>query len=636
MRSVNLKFRDSSRERLKAFLLIGTVGLIASLLFLAMRLAGFQNEDGGAFASLSPHDGSVVFIGNEIQFSWKPSERFKKMADKGGMRYELYVGNSPDSIKKLESDLYETSYTVSVSRLIFDLFGSVLVDSGRQMYLGLTELQVYWKVGMVVPNGKSYYSKLQKFVAKINKKPVVRVLHPSDFDVTIPITTLSWTCEDEEPDRVEFHVFLGSDERDLKQMNVPIEMVDEKTFVAKLTDAIVLKPAQVYFWKIVARDVHGETYETRPLRFRVSGVEVQKIDLAKYSKALGEIVHAGPLVGKDGKVYVGTLSGKLYVVNRNGSIDRAFDLKSGIWGSPLFINDKEVVVATMDGTLHLIRDDEVKNILALPGEIRASPAALGEHLYVATVAGELYAITRQNENWKVDWSFRTGGEIWSSPAVDGRGNIYFGSFDGNLYCVSPKGRLRWKFPTGGKIWSSPAIGRDGTVYFGSDDGFVYAVTDSGKLKWRFMTPSYIRSSPAICSDGTVIIGGWDNYVYAFKPSGELRWRVKLGASVFGGALIDNFGTVYVGSWDGCLYAITKHGEILWRVNLKHRIDSSPTIGSDGFVYFGCDDGNLYRVAPYGTLNGVGGTDRVAVSLCESPWPKFRGNVANTGVANLPK
>ena len=40
--------------------------------------------------------------------------------------------------------------------------------------------------------------------------------------------------------------------------------------------------------------------------------------------------------------------------------------------------------------------------------------------------------------------------------------------------ASPK-RLLWEFKTGGGVWSSPAIGSDGTVYVGSDDGKLYAV-----------------------------------------------------------------------------------------------------------------------------------------------------------------
>src|SRR5262245_27854355 len=62
------------------------------------------------------------------------------------------------------------------------------------------------------------------------------------------------------------------------------------------------------------------------------------------------------------------------------------------------------------------------------------------------------------------------------------------------------GILKWSFRTEGEIWSSPAIGLDGTVYVGSLDHHLYAITPAGKLKWSFETLAYIYSSPAVAGD----------------------------------------------------------------------------------------------------------------------------------------
>lgn len=50
-----------------------------------------------------------------------------------------------------------------------------------------------------------------------------------------------------------------------------------------------------------------------------------------------------------------------------------------------------------------------------------------------------------------------------------------GSYDGNLYAVSPVGSKKWAFTTGKTVKSSPAVGADGTVYVGSWDYNRYAV-----------------------------------------------------------------------------------------------------------------------------------------------------------------
>ena len=75
------------------------------------------------------------------------------------------------------------------------------------------------------------------------------------------------------------------------------------------------------------------------------------------------------------------------------------------------------------------------------------------------------------------WTFKTGGRVWSGPAVsaDG-GTIFVGSNDYNLYALSATtGEQKWAFKTGMAVESSPAVGEDGTVYVPSWDGYVYAV-----------------------------------------------------------------------------------------------------------------------------------------------------------------
>jgi outer membrane protein assembly factor BamB len=55
------------------------------------------------------------------------------------------------------------------------------------------------------------------------------------------------------------------------------------------------------------------------------------------------------------------------------------------------------------------------------------------------------------------------------------GEVVVGSFDHNIYCLSPEGKLKWKITTGDRVLGIPAIGGDGTVYVGSDDGRFYAI-----------------------------------------------------------------------------------------------------------------------------------------------------------------
>ena len=92
----------------------------------------------------------------------------------------------------------------------------------------------------------------------------------------------------------------------------------------------------------------------------------------------------------------------------------------------------------------------------------------------------------------------TGDTVESSAAVDGRGNVYFGSHDGNVYALSNIGKILWLFNTGHAIYSSPAISINGILYVGSDDSNIYALQMlTGFPVWAIKTSGPIRSSPSL-------------------------------------------------------------------------------------------------------------------------------------------
>ena len=77
------------------------------------------------------------------------------------------------------------------------------------------------------------------------------------------------------------------------------------------------------------------------------------------------------------------------------------------------------------------------------------------------------------------WEYKTGGDVYSSPAIGSDGMVYVGSRDNKLYAMNPDGSKKWAFRTRDDVDSSPAIGSDGTIYVGSNDGNLYAITPNG-------------------------------------------------------------------------------------------------------------------------------------------------------------
>ena len=226
----------------------------------------------------------------------------------------------------------------------------------------------------------------------------------------------------------------------------------------------------------------------------------------------------------------------------------------------------------------------------------------------------------------VKWAFKTGGAIFSSPAVVD-GLAYIGSTDGNLYAVDiSDGRELWKFATKGRIVSSPAVA-NGTVFVESYDGKLYAIdTRTGQQKWAFATSGERRfsarhihglqpdaesmpdpfdfylSSPAV-ANGLVYFGSGDGNVYAVDgASGTLKWKFTTGDVVHASPAIAG-GLVLVGSWDTNFYALdAATGAERWRFKTgddenthnQTGIQSSAAV-ADGIVYFGCRDSKLYAL-----------------------------------------
>ena len=212
------------------------------------------------------------------------------------------------------------------------------------------------------------------------------------------------------------------------------------------------------------------------------------------------------------------------------------------------------------------------------------------------------------------WMFQTGGPVYSPPAV-GRGRIYVGSYDGNLYALNLQGVLLWKFQTPSPIMTTPAIGSDGTIYLASHIrcieppcyGVLYAISPGGRMIWNLTILALqgpALSSPTIGPDGTIYTSQLGFRTYAVNLDGTLKWQLTTDGEVFDSPAVAPDGTLYVGvddpdpsgSCDQCLLALNSDGTVRWSAIPKRAGFSWPAIGSDGTVYI-----NGYAINPDGTV-----------------------------------
>jgi len=116
-----------------------------------------------------------------------------------------------------------------------------------------------------------------------------------------------------------------------------------------------------------------------------------------------------------------------------------------------------------------------------PGGIWATPAILGDHLYVPTHAGELLVV--DHRDGRVVWRERLGGPLWSSPAVIEEpggppwlvvGTCANAGLRGYLLADPAAPALQWTVALPGCVEATPVVWR-GSIYVGTRDGRLHAV-----------------------------------------------------------------------------------------------------------------------------------------------------------------
>ncbi len=403
----------------------------------------------------------------------------------------------------------------------------------------------------------------------------------------------------------------------------------------------------------------GETF-TRGVTAAV-GIPGQR----KWFVEVDEEVNTTPAIAEDGTIYVVTDAPSLYAISPDGQEKWKFDLRYMPEGESIYSRynySQSTPTIGPDGTIFVasysqypqwkncknyavvwaISPDGTKRWTFVVTDtcasghifIESSPA-LGRDgtIFIADRSGDLYAISPEGRlKWKFapESYFRTG----LSPAVGKDGTIYYtvqslnpGTANAwHLIAVNPTGTEKWTFDMGGLIANepTPVIGEDGTIYISGDDGYFYALTPEGVPKWHFYGGGAPIPIPAIGEDNTIYLGVHVNY-YALDPAtGAVKWK----SADHGGAPA---GSSPVVGKDGIVYGTTGYeitafspvdGSEQWSTTVGSHDCSSPVIAQDGTLYVGtgmCGNTNVYRGYVFALITG-------SLGVADSPWPVEGQNV----------
>ncbi len=226
----------------------------------------------------------------------------------------------------------------------------------------------------------------------------------------------------------------------------------------------------------------------------------------------------------DGKLYIAgengnarcldPLTGKKIWKTFVGGIDRG--KKTGSYGSETSpaVVDGEYYTATYDGELFCLdaATGEKRWVAKTGDDTDGSPVVAGELVYVAAEDKSPYVYAFRRKDGSEVWKHKGKGGYWATPAVVGD-VLYIGSAGGKLDALDRKtGAVKWTYQLGIGTWGSAAV-VDGKVLVGDMEGTFHCVdAASGKGLWTMKLGGRLHSSPAVI-DGKIYIGSTDGFFH---------------------------------------------------------------------------------------------------------------------------
>jgi len=352
---------------------------------------------------------------------------------------------------------------------------------------------------------------------------------------------------------------------------------------------------------------HGQTVSdfTPPIWLKTMPIQLE-----------GSVV-SSPVIA-DGKIVIGTTTGKLYCIRLS-----PFEIvwtkdNEGSFRSSCLVANKRIYTGDSLGRVYCRNLDD--------GEIVWGPREFGEWIYSTPILNDGKIIFGGNDRKIHALDAETGEKIWETEEL--RGQVQAGvalcnegyivgclgqpdsesDYDpGNLYCITADGKILW----GPKVTKGPVQGTPsvfGEHVFAASYGYSWENdrrpkgrvtcfrTSDGASIWHKDLEKEIWGSPATNGD-CVITGSRDHFIWCLDAnSGEERWHFQTGGMVDATAVIEN-GACWIGGMDGNLYALDlQSGKKLQEINVAS-IGLGPQNSvaiSEGYLVCASLSGTLYR------------------------------------------
>ncbi|OHB73848.1 MAG: Pyrrolo-quinoline quinone, partial [Planctomycetes bacterium RBG_16_55_9] len=257
-------------------------------------------------------------------------------------------------------------------------------------------------------------------------------------------------------------VFVGSSADNVYAIDLSM---GQKVWSYKTTDAVEATPCAVE-GAVFVGSLDGFLYaldaENGSLKWKYE-TEGQILGAANWTQS------------PDGRIWilVGSYDNRLHCLDANdGAVVWTYETDNYINGSPA-VDDNKTVFGGCDALIHVVSLVDGSKIAEIDSGsyIAASAAFVDGQVYVGNY--ENVFIRADIAAGKIIWEYReSNAPFFSSPAV-GESVVIFGGRDSLVHCVGrDDGKVVWTFKTLGEVDSSPVLCGD-KVVVGSEDGRLY-------------------------------------------------------------------------------------------------------------------------------------------------------------------
>jgi outer membrane protein assembly factor BamB len=332
-------------------------------------------------------------------------------------------------------------------------------------------------------------------------------------------------------------------------------------------------------------------------------------------------IDSSPAVGW-GKVFITGTNGFYALDQETGEVIWSKLTIKGMSSPALY--DGKVLVGAADGRVYCL-DAENGNVvwktMVQPNpwrqSITSSPKVWSHRVFIGTfneMGGNASVVSMDIGTGSIIWEYETASVYASSPAIQD-GVLYIGvagtavdygmSFDpphGLLALSAGNGSLLWMFDTDERVMSSPVVSK-GNIFFTSWDGNLYSVRTDGTLEWK-REIGESTSSPAVLNDvlyvGTGLLGQ-SGKLLAYQTDGTLLWEYEVDGPIQSSPAVAE-GKIFFSTneLEGQVYCVdAAQNSPIWdyKPSPTNYILSSPVV-ADGDLFIGSDNGHVYAFSDH--------------------------------------